>query len=50
MNSKEIVKRTNKNLGCYNGGFIGYIEEYHSVGMSSENYCSIVDAFESLNI
>lgn len=51
-NRKEIfeyVHRLNNHLGCFNGGFIGYIEEYHSIGMSRENYCNIVDAFESLN-
>lgn len=44
----DYVKRLNDHLGCYNGGFIGYIEEYHSVGMTEENYKNIVDAFESL--
>lgn len=45
----EYVKRLNESLGNFNGGFIGYIEEYHSVGMSDENYNNIVEAFESLN-
>lgn len=45
----NYVQRLHKNLGSFKGGFIGYIEEYHSVGMSDENYRSIVDAFESIN-
>jgi uroporphyrinogen decarboxylase len=45
----DYVKKLADNLGCFNGGFIGYIEEYHSVGMSDENYRSIVEAFEGLN-
>jgi uroporphyrinogen decarboxylase len=45
----DYVRRLHRNLGFFNGGFIGYIEEYHSIGMSDENYKSIVDAFESLN-
>lgn len=30
------------------GGYIAYIEEYHSVGMSEENYQAICSAFEGL--
>ena len=45
----SYVKKLNDNLGCFNGGFIGYVEEYSSVGMSDENYVNIVNAFESLN-
>ena len=45
----DYVKRLDNNLGRFNGGFIGYIEEYHSIGMSPDNYNSIVEAFESLN-
>ncbi len=30
------------------GGFIAYIEEYHSVGMSEENYQAICRSFEQL--
>ena len=36
------------NLGNHHGGLIGYIEEYHSVGMSAENYQSCVDAFREI--
>lgn len=45
----DYVRRLNDSLGRFNGGFIGYIEEYHSIGMSDGNYRAIVDAFESLN-
>lgn len=36
------------NLGCYNGGLIGYIEEYNSIGLSDKNYKYCVDAFKKL--
>ncbi len=36
------------NLGCYNGGFVGYVEEYHSIGMSDENYRHCIRAFQEL--
>lgn len=42
----EYVDRLQKNLGCFHGGLIGYIEEYSSVGMSKENFESICEAFE----
>jgi uroporphyrinogen decarboxylase len=45
----DYVRRLNHHLGRFQGGFIGYIEEYHSVGMSDENYAWIVEAFEALN-
>ena len=32
-------------LTCNGGGLIGYAEEYHSIGMSEENYQSCIDAF-----
>jgi len=35
-------------LGTINGGFIGYVEEYSSIGMSKENYRACIDAFKSL--
>lgn len=38
----QILK---ENLGCYNGGLIGYVEEYSSMGMSEENYQACKDAF-----
>lgn len=39
------VKLLRDNLGCYNGGLIGYVEEYSSMGMSEENYQACKDAF-----
>jgi hypothetical protein len=37
-----------ENLGNFDGGLIGYIEEYSSIGMSAENYQSCQDAFLQL--
>ena len=37
-------------FGCFNGGLIGYVEEYHSLGMSLANYQSCVDAFKTLGV
>jgi hypothetical protein len=45
---RAYVDRLHRQLGCFNGGFIGYIEEYSSIGMSDANFKSIVDAFEKL--
>jgi len=42
------VKNLVDNLGNHHGGLIGYIEEYHSVGMSSENYQSCINAFKQI--
>ncbi len=42
------VRRLVDNLGCYHGGLIGYVEEYHSIGMSDENYQHCIDAFRKL--
>lgn len=36
-------------LGCFNGGFIAYIEDYASLGMSEQNYQWIRSAFHGLN-
>ncbi len=35
-------------LGSPKGGFIGYVEEYSSIGMSDENYNNCINAFRSL--
>lgn len=35
-------------LGHFEGGLVGYVEEYHSVGMSGENYESCIEAFRTL--
>lgn len=37
-------------LGRFQGGLIGYIEEYHSVGMSDENYRHCINAFRELGV
>jgi uroporphyrinogen decarboxylase len=42
------VKRLMDHLGSYNGGLIGYVEEYHSIGMSDENYWNCINAFREL--
>lgn len=50
--SKEEIyaeaKSLIKNLSTGDGGFIGYVEEYHSIGMSDENYQNCVSAFLEL--
>jgi hypothetical protein len=38
----------NDRLGAFNGGFIGYIEDYSSLGMDDEHYRWICEAFETL--
>jgi uroporphyrinogen-III decarboxylase len=35
-------------FGKHNGGFIGYVEEYASIGMSDENYRNCIEAFKTL--
>jgi uroporphyrinogen-III decarboxylase len=45
----EYARRLNDSLGAYNGGFIAYIEDYASLGMSEQNYQWICEAFHSLN-
>ena len=42
------VKKLIQHLGCYNGGLLGYVEEYHTVGMSEENYQACKEAFAVL--
>lgn len=39
--AKEMIS----NLGCADGGFIGYVEEYSCMGMSDENYWNCINAF-----
>ena len=45
----DYARRLNGNLGAYNGGFIAYIEDYASLGMSEQNYQWIREAFHGLN-
>ena len=42
------VRQLVEHLGCFNGGLIGYVEEYHSIGMSAKNYQACIDAFTTL--
>jgi len=42
------VKKLIDSFGRFNGGLIGYIEEYHSIGMTEENYRSCIEAFREL--
>jgi uroporphyrinogen decarboxylase len=35
-------------LGRFHGGLLGYVEEYHSIGLSEENYQACVEAFRTL--
>jgi uroporphyrinogen-III decarboxylase len=47
-NKEEIfayVQKLIDKLGAYNGGFIGYIEDYSCLGMSEQNYQCIKEAF-----
>lgn len=44
----DYVDHLNRTFGSHNGGFIGYIEEYSSIGMSDANFKSICEAFEAL--
>jgi hypothetical protein len=37
-----------EHLGCFQGGLVGYVEEYHSIGMPEENYQACVQAFRTL--
>jgi len=43
---KDYVERLCQNFNFPNGGYIGHIEEYSSVGMSEENFEAIVNSFE----
>jgi uroporphyrinogen-III decarboxylase len=46
----QSVQELVDNFGRFNGGLIGYVEEYHSMGMSAANYQSCVDAFKTLGV
>ena len=41
----SYVKSLVENLGRFDGGLIGYVEEYKSIGLSDENYDHCVNAF-----
>jgi hypothetical protein len=42
------ARRLYDELADDRGGFIGYVEEYGCMGMSSENYRACADAFRCL--
>lgn len=42
------VTRLVEHLGRFDGGLIGYVEEYHSIGMPPENYRWCCEAFREL--
>jgi hypothetical protein len=44
----EDVRSLIEHLGRFNGGLVGYVEEYHSVGMSEANYRACIEAFRTL--
>lgn len=47
----EIFNYTQKlktELGTFNGGFIGYVEEYSSIGLSDQNYNYCIEALKNL--
>jgi uroporphyrinogen decarboxylase len=46
----QAVQGLIDSFGCFKGGLIGYVEEYHSIGMSIENYLSCVEAFKTLGV
>ena len=46
---REYAERLYRNFNFPNGGYIGHIEEYSSIGMSAENYQAIVSAFEDIS-
>jgi uroporphyrinogen decarboxylase len=42
------VKKLVDHLGRFNGGLLGYVEEYGSIGMPDENYRHCIEAFRTL--
>ena len=44
---EAYTRRLVETLGTGSGGFIGYVEEYHSIGLSDENYGYMVDALRN---
>lgn len=42
------ARRLRETLGTDEGGYIAYIEEYHSVGMTETQYRAICNSFESM--
>ena len=44
----EDVQVLVESLGGFGGGLVGYVEEYHSIGMTQTNYNACVEAFRTL--
>lgn len=44
----NYTKKLNDKLSTENGGFIGYVEEYSSIGLSSQNYDYCLEAIKNL--
>ena len=44
----EDVRVLVESLGDFNGGLIGYVEEYQSIGLSEQNYQACGEAFKTL--
>jgi uroporphyrinogen decarboxylase len=46
----SAVQELIDSFGRFHGGLIGYVEEYHAIGMSRANYQSCVEAFKTLGV
>ena len=44
----RAVQDYQRHLRGPEGGLIGYIEEYRSIGLSEENYQACIDAFRAI--
>ena len=45
---QQSVQKLADAFAMANGGFVGYVEEYESIGLSDENYRCCVEAFRNL--
>jgi hypothetical protein len=43
----EDVRVLVESLGRFDGGLLGYVEEYQSIGLSEANYQACIDAFRT---
>jgi len=46
---RDYTRLLHANLGAFHGGYIGYIEDYASLGMDDEHYRWICEAFTGLD-
>jgi hypothetical protein len=44
----EDVRVLVESLGGFNGGLLGYVEEYQSIGLSEAKYQACIEAFRTL--